>query len=443
MNLRQLIMRIVGMLLVVLIGGAIWWWRFLQSEPVELVMATGPKEAAFHSIAQGIADYVHRTNPTITIRLTEDSVGSKQNMDRLRTGAVDLAIVQNDTKPEGIDAHTLIPLHRGVCHFLVPMDSDIQNIYDLRNKTVAVGNENSGNYHVVHELLSHFGILEEEQEFVPVYESVEDCGEKLEQGEVDAVLVVTSLSSGSLSDLVRRGNVRYVSLAETTQGNEVEGFVVTYPYIESFTIPKFVYPVHAAEQDSFRGRPIAPCESFAIRSSLVCRGDLPDHVARAIVEAIVSHRAELMREHLEARDITENFDPAEVQFPIHHGAMAFYQRQRPSTLERYAEPMAFLLSLFLAMCGFVAGFNKWLTVRKKNRIDRYYERLDNLLTELNSVDETRERLDDIEEELLAMRHDAVRELVSERLLADDSFQIFQSLLTDCHHQLDLQRQALG
>lgn len=42
-----------------------------------------------------------------------------------------------------------------------------------------------------------------------------------------------------------------------------------------------------------------------------------------------------------------------------------------------------------------------------------------------------------------MRHDAVRELVNERLLADDSFQIFQSLLTDCHHQLDLQRQSLG
>lgn len=441
-NWRQPLPLLLGLALLFSVAVGIWWAEFRPAEAVHLTLATGPQGAAFHSIGQGIAKYVHRTDPSITISLTEDSVGSQENMQRLKEGEVQLAIVQNDTEPADLDVQTLLPLHRGVCHFLVPMGSDIKDIYDLRNKTVAVGNGNSGNYHLVHELLAHFGILEEENEFDPLYQSVSDCGEKLEKGEVDAILVVTALTSQSLSDLVCRGNVRYVSLADSAAGNEVDGFAVVYPYIESFTIPKFVYPVHDAEQDAQRGRPMEACESFAIRSSLICRTDLPDHVARTIVEAIVTHRAEIMREHREARDITEHFDPADVQFPLHHGAVAYYQRQRPSMLERYAEPMAFLLSLFLAFCGFVAAFNKWLTVRKKNRIDRYYVRLDMLLTELNSVKETRERLDAIEEELLAMRHDAVRELVSERLLADDSFQIFQSLLTDCHHQLDLQRQSL-
>jgi hypothetical protein len=214
------------------------------------------------------------------------------------------------------------------------------------------------------------------------------------------------------------------------ENSEVDGFAVSYPYVEPYTIPRYVYPV----EDSRHGIPEDPCASFALRSSLVCRGDLPDMVARKIVETIVTNRAKLLRSHHEARDITEHFDPSDIQFPIHHGATAYYQRQRPGFLERFAEPMAFILSLFLAVCGMGAGFNKWLTLRKKNRIDRYYERLDILLDELNDESITQQRLEAIGEELIAMRHDAVRELVNERLLADESFQIFQSLLTNCHQQ---------
>ena len=64
-----------------------------------------------------------------------------------------------------------------------------------------------------------------------------------------------------------------------------------------------------------------------------------------------------------------------------------------------------------------------------------------LLDELNAASISAERLEAIEQELINMRHDAVRELVSERLLADESFQIFQSLLTDCHQQISLQQKA--
>ncbi len=43
---------------------------------------------------------------------------------------------------------------------------------------------------------------------------------------------------------------------------------------------------------------------------------------------------------------------------------------------------------------------------------------------------------------MEMRHEAVRELVSERLMADESFQIFQSLLGNCHQQIAIQRRML-
>ena len=432
MTLRWIVFAtIVSSILVVSAGCS----RLIPTTPVQLTLTTGPENGTFDSLGTEIANTINKTSGNVTVRAVT-SEGSVDNIELLSSGRADLAIVQNDTNPKG-DVYTLIPLHRGVCHFLVPNDSAIRDIYDLRGKTVEVGTKHSGNWHIVHELLDHFGVAE--SEFNPSHEGISACGPKLESGEVDAALVITALTSPSLTALVKRGHVRYVPLATAHNDNEVDGFAVTYPYVEKYTIPRFVYPIH----DDRHGLPREPCESFALRSTLVCRGDLPDEVARTIVEAVIVNRAKIVRRQHEAHDITEHFDPADIQFPIHHGAMAYYQRQRPSFIERYSEPMAFFLSLLLAFCGLVAAFNKWFVLRKKNRIDRYYERLDALLTELNTVRHSKERLLTIEQELLAMRHDAVRELVGEKLLADESFQIFQSLLTDCHHQLALRMQSLA
>lgn len=438
MNIRQLLTLMGCLFLVSAIVLALWWTNWGEIEECDLTLATGPDNGAFLSIGQGISEVMG--DPQITIH-TQVSDGSVANMTLLQTRAADLAIVHNDTEPLG-DIRTLIPLHRGVCHFLVPRDAEageeIASIYDLRPvngrlRRVAVGSRRSGNWHVVHELLEHFGI--EDDEFSPVYIGIADCKAAFENKEIDAALIITSISSPSLKRLVSGGQLRYVPLGIASEGNEVDGFAVTYPYVDRFTIPRYVYPV----QDGL-GLPESPTQSFALRSALVCRSDLPDAVARSIVESIVANRAKIMRSHHAAQDINEEFAQSDLQFPLHDGAVAYYQRQRPSFIERYSEPMALLLSLFLALCGMVAAFNQWLTLRKKNRIDRYYERLDSLLEELNDHAATRDRLDSIEQELLAMRHDAVRELVNERLLADESFQIFQSLLTDCHQQLAIQRE---
>ena len=437
MNPRQLM--ICG--IVVLVGAAAsvtTWLTWNEPSPIALKFATGPDGGAFFTLGEEIAQIVHEDDADITINMTTDeSAGSVDNMTRLASNEVQLAIVQNDTEPApGCEIQTLIPLHRGVCHFLVPEGStDINDIHELRGKRVAVGRKSSGNLHIVQALLEHFGVGFDE--FTPIYDGIRECGYKFEAGEIDAALVITAVTSPTLSKLISEGNVRYVSMSSSLKNNEVDGFAVTYPYIEKYVIPRYVYPVH----DSRHGKPQEPCVSFALRSSLVCRSDLPDNVARTIVDSIVTHRATLMRNHHEAHDITEHFDAADVQFPLHHGAVSFYQRQRPTFWERYAELMAFLLSLFLTLCGFVVAMDKWFTVRKKNRIDRYYERLDVLLDELRLKSVTPIRLDEIEYELTSMRHDAVRELVNERLLADESFQIFQSLLTNCHQQLTLQRQS--
>ena len=234
--------------------------------------------------------------------------------------------------------------------------------------------------------------------------------------------------------------MRYVSLADNANdvGSEVDGFAIAYPYVEKFVIPKHLHPM----QDDSPGEPQQACATFSLRSSLVSSADLPYSVARNIVRAVVENRAEMIRENQAAIEITEEFGHRDVHFTMHPGATSFFDRSEPGFIERYAEPMAFGLSLILAFFAMGAAVSKWLVRSKKNRVDVYYSRLDDLLTEINEHDPGLERLAEIEREVMDMRREAVRELVNERLLADDSFQIFQSLLTDCHRQIGIHRREL-
>ena len=154
MNVRQMLWLALCLLGVALLTIFLWWSGAGATQQHQLRLVTGPENGSFLSLGQGIAEIV--TDPSITINAVS-SDGSTQNMAMLEASEADLAIVHNDTEPLG-DVCTLIPLHRGVCHFLVPASSQITDIHDLRmqgstKRRVAVGSKQSGNWHVVHQLL--------------------------------------------------------------------------------------------------------------------------------------------------------------------------------------------------------------------------------------------------------------------------------------------------
>ena len=65
----------------------------------------------------------------------------------------------------------------------------------------------------------------------------------------------------------------------------------------------------------------------------------------------------------------------------------------------------------------------------KDRIDEYYIQIDEILTQLQeNADPSLEQLRTMERELSLLRHRAVRQLVAEKLQANESFSIFQALL---------------
>ncbi len=411
---------------------AVWTMiGFYRSDQIKLVLTAGEKGGIYYTLAQGIARVVQQEFPTIEITVLE-SPGSLANAELLRKGQADLAIVQNDT-PTDATIRTLLPLHQEVLHFLVRRDADIHGLPDIVGHKIALGPKSSGTELVLRHLIAHYGLSY--ADFEPIFLPITESGPQLHAGQLDAAFFMAGMKPAVVQEILNLGELKLTGLGEVlNEGSEAAGFCLEYPYARPFVIPIGIY---SAGSQQHPGEPPEPLSTIAIRSLLVGRADVPVAVIRRITQAMFRRRADLMRIHMAAAEISDRFDLSRLQFPLHPGARLYYDREKPSFLENHAESMGFLLSLVIALVSLALAIKQWAEQRKKNRIDRYYLKLDSIYTELEKGHLSLQELREIQMSLARIQHDAFRELIHERVRANEAFRIFQALLSDCQRMVQL------
>ena len=74
---------------------------------------------------------------------------------------------------------------------------------------------------------------------------------------------------------------------------------------------------------------------------------------------------------------------------------------------------------------------QWWIQNQKDRIDEYYLKIDEFFEKIRNPKVTKKRLLSIQEDLNKFRRSAIKQLAEEKLVPDESFRIFQTLLSDC------------
>lgn len=104
----------------------------------------------------------------------------------------------------------------------------------------------------------------------------------------------------------------------------------------------------------------------------------------------------------------------------------YLERNEPSFFERYAEMIGVFFSIFIVLAGGIPSLVRWNKHRKKDRIDKYYIRLleiEKNVENFKTTDECERYLKEITE----LRRNAFKQLINEKLIADESFRIFINL----------------
>ncbi len=292
------------------------------SPPRHVRMATGPAGGAYAAAGDAFAAALADSGVTVELIAT---TGSLANLDRLGRSQsdgdhVDIAIVQGGLSRGAAGSDALSSLG-GV--FLEPVwvfaraEAPVFDLRDLAGRTWAVGAEGSGVRAMARLLLAENGLTEEGDVAFDA-RSGAVAAQALKDGEVDAVLFVTSVDRPYVRDLLSDPDIAPMSFARAP------AYARRHRFLSDVVLPRGAIDL-AIDAPPMDVALIAPA------ADLVVRRDLHPAIHGLLLQAATAEfRA---GDLLAAPGTFPNRDLASA--PLSREAERWYERGGPSFLRRY------------------------------------------------------------------------------------------------------------
>ncbi|MBX3103105.1 MAG: hypothetical protein KF690_11395, partial [Bacteroidetes bacterium] len=264
-------------------------------------------------------------------------------------------------------------------------------------------------------LLREFGI--DTTEFTPVFTP---HGQLRVNDSTPVVCMLTAYTDPKVQEQLAQRNAAVFSLDDPNiagKGSAADGFCMKYVHAHTFILPRYTFGHYPAQ----------PVLTVAVDAILATRTDVDPHLVHEVTRLLIEEEPRLANENILFQFLSEDFDYHTLDFPLHEGSIHFFRRNEPGFLERFAEVIAMGISAFLLILGALSGALRWLRLRKKNRIDTYYQRALAIEVAAKGFTQRSEYTQAIAQ-LHTLRQDAFEKLVAEQLMANESFLIFTQLV---------------
>lgn len=358
----------------------------------------------------------------IDFKFDSTAVGSLGNVKLLMENKADFAIIQNTLDYEDLgyskeelnrNIRTVLPLYTHNLFIIYQKIHTHQNIVELfKGKKVRLGPKDGGTAWFVEELLSYYGI--QEDDYTPVYTKY---NENIVGENIDISCSVTSYNNPRIVSMMRNPELDIFSLGNPSNiaigGSSVNGINLRNNTLFPFIIPK----------DTYVNTPTEPILTISTFGVLICRADLDEDLVNEMMESIVQNKALIITENPIFNIIHEEFNHSNLRFPLHDGVNMYLDRSKPSFLVKYAEVIALIITLLVIFSGSLRSLNNWSKLKKKNRIDVYYQKIIDLDLKIKNSNSIEKPLGLIAI-ILNIRDSFFINLLDEKLIADESVNTF-------------------
>ncbi|MDJ0941263.1 MAG: TAXI family TRAP transporter solute-binding subunit [Woeseiaceae bacterium] len=367
----------------------------------ELTLARTEEDPAT-TIAAAVVKAMAANGLAITVE--ETVIQRTDILDGLRSGALDLAIIEEPDRPmPGLV--TIAPLYPGVLHVLHnrPDASDFATL--LRGATVYAGPAGGAAQRLLAELARDFNVSDDEYRVLdnPWTESA------------SVFFIIGGLLSESSIAQFPGYELFSFGRADDPPGSSIaDGIVLKHHHLRPFVLPEGVYHTLTDE----------PVVTLSIRTVLAAREDFDQQLAYDIASTLFHQSQEISETYpLVTRELDERLNAIDFMLPLHEGTRRYLDRDAPGFIERYVDVLALYFTIIITvLSGAIALYRHRKQVRK-DRVDEYY-------TQLLDI---RERMRDAGarskcfEEVLAVQREVLELLVEERIAADASLLAFVNL----------------
>ncbi|PLX83868.1 MAG: C4-dicarboxylate ABC transporter substrate-binding protein [Desulfuromonas sp.] len=288
-------------------------------------IGTGGVTGVYYPTGGAISKMVNKKAKEYRLRATVESTGgSVFNVNAIMTGDLEFGIVQSDRQYQAYHGRAdwdgnpqqrlraVFSIHPESVTLVAAVDSGIQTLAELRDKTVSIGNPGSGQRGNAGDLFEAAGIDPENDFRAEGLKAAESAG-MLQDERIDAYFYTVGHPNGSVKEAVAGARkVRFVPVDEAT----VAKLTARFPYYAPSLIPVEFYPGVANEAD---------VPTFGVKATLCTSADVPEDVVYAVTKEVFENFDEFKGLHPAYKVLTKKSMLQGLSAPLHPGAERYFK----------------------------------------------------------------------------------------------------------------------
>lgn len=289
---------------------------------IELSFATGGTSGTYYPLGGAISNLWNNMIKDIKVTI-QPSGASVENLNRLASGEVDLALAMNNIadqafKGEGESFTTPINnfyaigvVYPEVVHVITTKDSGINSIADLSGKDVNPGPIGSGTFLTANEIMKVFGV-DPMSDINSKPGSFLEAINGLKDGTIDAAFAVFAFPASAVIEI---GTYKDVKILEI-KGDELAKLKETIPFATPFTITSGEYK--GQEED---------VQTIALQAVLYSKETLSEELGYKLAKIMYENTEEIAKGHGRGKQISIHRALDGVSTTLHPGAFKYFEEQ--------------------------------------------------------------------------------------------------------------------
>ena len=286
-----------------------------------LSIATASTAGTWYPLGGAIANIISK-NVKNTEATAYPSGASIENIRNLRKGQTDLVMLQPDVAYWAYTAteqfakdkpytglRTIMAMYPIYEQIIVPYDSPVKSVADMKGKKIGVGAPGSGNEVMNRLILAEYGVTYKDCQ--PKFLSTPEQVEALKDGDIDAIMFGLGAPAPGVMDLQTQRKIRFIEI----EPKMMKQINKKYPYYVPDEIAAGIY----------KDQP-KPIPVLAWMGIIGVSDNMSDKMVYDILTAFWGNKAAIDKIHVTYQEITLKNAPIS-PIPLHNGAVKFYKEK--------------------------------------------------------------------------------------------------------------------
>ena len=276
-------------------------------------IATGSQTAVYYAFGRALGQLVDENLPDAHAEVLV-TAASAENVRLVESRGAEIGFTQADilvtgAAPPDPRVRALARVYEDLLHLVVPTDSPIRTLADLKGKRVATGAPGSGTEITVGRLLEVAGLphVIQKQRW-----GLDDSAAALRDGRIDAFFFSGGLPVQAIEDLNNSLGIRIVDLGE---------------WVEPMRKAHSTVYVRREVNDSVYDLPAV--STLAVPNFLVVPTEMPDDVAYDLTKLLMERHEALARAHPAGERFDVRSAIGTMPVPLHPGAARYFRSVKP------------------------------------------------------------------------------------------------------------------